>query len=155
MLGGAAFSAALLIDAGKGALATWIALRVAPQPLATVLAMIAVVVGHIWPIQLRFRGGKGAATALGIMVVFDPVVTVVLVAALALVLLVTRNFTISGLTAIALAPVAAAWRGHSLTEVVALTIMALLILYAHRSNLRAYRSTIGKLSPTGNHEAAR
>ena len=132
-LGHGAFAAALLFDAGKGALVTWIALRVDPQPLATVLAMTAVVVGHIWPIQLRFRGGKGAATALGIMTVFDPVATAVLLVVGAVILLITRRFTISGLAAIALTPVVAAWRGHTLIEIVALAIMAALILYAHRS----------------------
>ena len=155
VLGYSAFAAALLLDAGKGALATWIGLRIAPQPLATVLAMTAVVVGHIWPVQLRFRGGKGAATALGIMTIFDPIATGMLLVVGAVILLVTRRFTISGLAAIALTPVVAAWRGHTPTEIVALAIMAALILYAHRSNLREYRSSFGKLSPTGNQEAAR
>jgi acyl phosphate:glycerol-3-phosphate acyltransferase len=155
VLGSAAFTATVLIDAGKGALATWIGLQATPQPLATVLTMLAVVVGHIWPVQLHFRGGKGAATALGIMAVFDPVAMAILLAIGAVVLLVTRRFTISGLVAIALTPLVAAWRGHTLTEVIALIIMAALILYAHRTNLLEYRSGIRKLSPTGNQEAAR
>jgi glycerol-3-phosphate acyltransferase PlsY len=155
VLGRGAFATTLLIDAGKGALATWLALRVAPQPLATVLAMTAVVVGHIWPVQLRFRGGKGAATALGIMLIFDPTATAILLLVGAAILLVTRQFTVSGLAAIALTPAVAAWRGHSSMEVVALAIMAGLIFYAHRSNLRELRSRLGKLSPTGNQEAAR
>ena len=155
VLGRGGFAVTLLIDAGKGALATWIGMQVQPQPLATILAMVAVIVGHIWPAQLRFRGGKGAATALGIMIVFDPVATGVLLLLGAVVLLVTRQFTISGLAAIALTPVVAAWRGHTSTEIVALVIMAVLILYAHRSNLREYRSRIGKFSPTGSQEAAR
>jgi hypothetical protein len=59
------------------------------------------------------------------------------------------------LAAIALTPFAAAWRGHTLTEVVALIAMAVLIIYAHRSNLREFRSGIGKLSTTGHQEPAR
>lgn len=155
VLGYGAFAAALLLDAGKGALATWIGRQVDPQPIATVLAMTAVVVGHIWPIQLRFRGGKGAATALGIMTVFDPIATGLLLVVGSVILLLTRRFTISGLAAIALTPAVAAWRGHTPTEIIALAVMAALILYAHRVNLREYRSRIGKLSPTGNQEAAR
>ena len=155
VLGRGAFVVVLLIDAGKGALATWVALRIAPQPLATVLAMTAVVVGHIWPIQLRFRGGKGAATALGIMTVFDPIATGVLLLIGAVILLVTRQFTISGLAAIALTPLVAAWHGHTPIEIAGLALMAALILFAHRSNLREYRSSIDKLTPTGNQEAAR
>jgi glycerol-3-phosphate acyltransferase PlsY len=155
VLGRGAFATSLLIDAGKGALATWIGMRFAPQPLATVLAMVAVVIGHVWPAQLRFRGGKGAATALGIMAVFDPIATGILLLTGAVILLATRQFTISGLAAIALTPLVALWRGHSPLEVVALVLMAALILYAHRSNLREYRSGIGKLSSTGTQEAAR
>ncbi len=155
VLGRGAFALALLIDAGKGALATWIALQLEPQPLATILAMIAVVVGHIWPAHLHFRGGKGAATALGIMVIFDPVATAVLLLIGAVILLVTRQFTISGLAAIGLTPLVAAWRGHSTMEIVALVIMAALIIYAHRSNLREFRSRIGKFSTPGTQEAAR
>ena len=155
VLGRGGFAVTLLIDAGKGAVATWIGMQVGPQPLATILAMVAVIAGHIWPAQLRFRGGKGAATALGIMLVFDPIATGILLLLGAAVLLVTRQFTISGLAAVALTPVVAAWRGHTSLEIVALVIMAALIIYAHRSNLREYRTRFGKLSPTGTQEAAR
>ena len=155
VLGRGGFALSLLIDAGKGALVTWVAMQLEPQPLATVLAMVAVVVGHIWPAHLRFRGGKGAATALGIMIVFDPLATAVLLLAGAVILLATRQFTISGLAAVTLTPLVAAWRGHSLMEIVALVIMAALIIYAHRSNLREFRSRIGKFSPTGTQEAVR
>ena len=155
VLGRGGFAISLLIDAGKGALATWIALRLTPQPLATLLAMLGVVVGHVWPAQLRFRGGKGAATALGIMVVYDPAATGVLLLIGAVILLITRQFTISGLAAIALTPLVAVWRGHTFMEIAALVLMAALILYAHRSNLREYRSGIGKFSSTGTQEAAR
>jgi glycerol-3-phosphate acyltransferase PlsY len=155
VLGRSGFAISLIIDAGKGALATWLGLRLGQQPLATVLAMSAVVAGHIWPAQLRFRGGKGAATALGIMLVFDPIAALVLLAGGTLLLAATRNFTISGLTAIVLAPVAVAWRGHTALEIIGLAGIALVILYAHRSNLREYFTSMANLSHSGNREAAR
>lgn len=143
VLGRTGFVISLLIDAGKGAAATWIGLRIAPAPLAGVLAMAAVVIGHVWPVQLGFRGGKGAATALGIMLVFDPTASVLLFAAGLLMLAMTRRFTISGLTAIALAPVAAAWRGHPALEVWGLAVVTVIIVYAHRSNLLPHRKSRG------------
>jgi glycerol-3-phosphate acyltransferase PlsY len=155
VLGQSGFAGTLLIDAGKGALATWVGLHVGPQPLAVVLAMTAVIVGHIWPVQLHFRGGKGAATALGIMLVFDPLATALLLFAGALILLVTRQFTISGLAAIVLTPFVALWRGHSLAEVASLAVMAALILFAHRSNLRELRSNGGSIAPQRTQETAR
>jgi len=143
VLGRTAFVISLLIDAGKGAAATWIGLQMAPAPLAAVLAMAAVVIGHVWPAQLGFRGGKGAATAIGIMLVFDPTATLLLFAAGLLMLAMTRRFTISGLTAIALAPVAASWRAHTALEVWGLAIVAVIVVYAHRSNLLPHRKSRG------------
>ena len=154
VLGRAAFAASLIVDAGKGALATWLGMQMDPQPLSTIIAMTAVIVGHIWPAQLRFRGGKGAATALGIMLVFDPMATAMLLAGGIVVLLVTRRFTISGLAAIVATPFVAAARDHSVLEIASLAVMAVLIVYAHRSNLRELRSPIDKLSPPGRQEVA-
>jgi glycerol-3-phosphate acyltransferase PlsY len=155
VLGRTGFIASLLIDAGKGALATWIGLRVGTQPLAVVLAMMAVVIGHIWPAQLGFRGGKGAATALGIVLVFDWTVAVAPLAVGALMLIVTRRFTISGLVAIALSPVAAAWQGHGALEVSGLAIIAVMILYAHRSNMLPQHTTRGEAPPVLHQEPTR
>ena len=116
--------------------------------------MTAIVIGHIWPVQLRFRGGKGAATALGIMLVFDPVAAAMLLAGGTVVLAITRRFTISGLAAIVATPFVAAARGHSTLEIASLGLMAALIVYAHRANLRALRSPIDRLSPPGRQEVA-
>jgi glycerol-3-phosphate acyltransferase PlsY len=55
----------LVWDALKGALAVWLAQQIAPGDVATGIAIVAVVIGHIWPAQLRFRGGKGVATTIG------------------------------------------------------------------------------------------
>src|SRR5437867_10175661 len=54
MLGGSAFAATLLLDLGKGALAVGMALYVSLRPELVIAAMLAVVVGHNWPMQLRF-----------------------------------------------------------------------------------------------------
>ena len=154
VLGRGGFAASMIIDAGKGAAATWVGMQVDPQPLATVIAMTAVVVGHIWPAQLRFRGGKGAATALGIMLVFDPIATAMLLAGGVVVLVITRRFTLSGLAAIVATPFVAAWRGHSPLETAALGLMAALIVYAHRANIRELGSPFDKLSSKRRQEAA-
>ena len=143
VLGRAGFAAALTIDAGKGALATWVASRLAPDPLATALAMVAVIAGHLWPAQLRFRGGKGAATSLGVMLVLDPLAASLAAAAGLLILAVTRRFTISGLAAIAVAPIVASRTGNEPPTLVALAITAALVLYAHRSNLLARPDVTG------------
>ena len=155
VLGALGFAVVLLVDAGKGALATWVGLQLPTQPVAALVAMGAVIAGHIWPIQLGFRGGKGAATAAGTMLVFDPSIAILSVAAGIVILALTRNFTISGLAAIALTPAAAAWRGHGAAEILGLVVIASAVLYAHRGNLREYSRGIGRSSATRHQESAR
>ena len=58
-------------DFGKGVLAVWSAREWTNNNHLAALAMLAVVAGHLWPAQLRFRGGKGVATSFGALLVFD------------------------------------------------------------------------------------
>ena len=62
----------LLWDAAKGALAILVARAISPDDLSTAIAFVAVIVGHIWPAQLRFHGGKGVAPAVGAALVLLP-----------------------------------------------------------------------------------
>src|ERR1051326_4572526 len=81
-LGTRGFVLTFLGDAAKGALAVSLA-RLLPGPLWLAdVAMIAVVAGHIWPIPLRGRGGKGGATTLGALAVLDVSLTLLLLALL-------------------------------------------------------------------------
>src|ERR1041385_2406821 len=71
ILGKTGFLITLLSDFGKGALAVWAAHHFTKDERIVALAMVAVVAGHIWPAQLRFHGGKGMATSLGALLVYD------------------------------------------------------------------------------------
>ena len=92
----------LLIDAAKGAIAVIAGLRFVGPEWAGLAALLAAIIGHIWPMQLSFRGGKGVATGLGGMLMFDPVVALALLAAAAMWFAFSRDFFRSGLVAIAL-----------------------------------------------------
>jgi acyl phosphate:glycerol-3-phosphate acyltransferase len=69
LLGWRGFLATVLGDFGKGALAVWAARQFTTDDRLVALAMPAVVAGHLWPAQLRFRGGKGMAAALGALLI--------------------------------------------------------------------------------------
>jgi len=71
ILGVPGFLLTLIGDFAKGALTVWAAQHLTQDERLVALAMVAVVVGHIWPVQLRFRGGKGIATSLGALLVYD------------------------------------------------------------------------------------
>src|SRR5438552_16901491 len=65
------FFVTLLGDFAKGALAVWMAAQFTTNERVVALTALFVVVGHIWPVQLRFHGGKGVCTSLGALLVFD------------------------------------------------------------------------------------
>jgi glycerol-3-phosphate acyltransferase PlsY len=136
-LGAWAFAATLLIDSGKGFLAVALARYFAPGEILALLAAFAVVAGHIWPAQLGFRGGKGVATGIGALAAVDFVLLVPSLLIVAVIAPITKNFTLSGLAAIGAAPVAAAMLHQNSLVIVSVTLLAALIVFAHREDLRA------------------
>jgi glycerol-3-phosphate acyltransferase PlsY len=121
----------LLLDVAKGAVAVGLA-RIA-DPGGTVLGacLVAVVAGHIFPIQLRFRRGRGLATALGAMLVLDPIVALVGLAVAVAVVAAARAPVWAGIAAAVAAPLAAAVTGAPRAEVAALVAVALIVALAH------------------------
>jgi glycerol-3-phosphate acyltransferase PlsY len=136
LLGPTSFVVTLLLDFTKGALAVWLAMKTNSDPQTTVVAMAAVVAGHTWPVQLRFRGGKGVATSLGAILAFDPLLALTLVVVFLPCFALLRNFTLGGLLAFVLTPLAAFFTGLGYVEVAAASLLALIILVAHRKNIR-------------------
>jgi acyl phosphate:glycerol-3-phosphate acyltransferase len=122
-------------DALKGALAVMIALKVGAEAWGIGLTMVAVVVGHIWPIQLRFRGGKGLGPAFGTLLVFDYRLAVALAAFAGILTLVTRRTTASFMTVVGLASFATALLHHPWPQIASIGIMSIAILIAHRTNI--------------------
>jgi glycerol-3-phosphate acyltransferase PlsY len=135
-LGPSGFALTFLFDFCKGTLAIWTAHFLELGPEATIACMLAVVVGHAWPIQLRFHGGKGIATSLGALFCYNPTIGVILFALFIPILLTLRLFTLSGLIAYALCPLAAFLAGYSHMEVAAISFLSILVLITHHRNIR-------------------
>lgn len=92
----------LLADAGKGAI-TVLAPSWLGFPIWTVLLSSSLtVIGHIWPLFLNFRGGKGAAVVLGVSLTFLPLLTLIAAVPTALAILITRNVVIGAVFGFAL-----------------------------------------------------
>ncbi|HYT62193.1 MAG TPA: glycerol-3-phosphate acyltransferase [Haliangiales bacterium] len=135
VLGRPGFLLTVLGDFFKGLFAVWLARYFQLKPTGVMLVMIAVSAGHIWPVQLWFRGGKGVATSLGALMMFDSSIAFAFAALFLAACAVLRNFVLAGLLAFALTPLALFAADYSLDSVFGVSAMALLILIAHRRNI--------------------
>jgi len=90
-------------------------------------------VGHVYPVWLKFRGGKGVATLLGILIPLLPIAAGVYAAIWILLLLALRISSVAGMTAVVSAPITALIRHSSLVPM--LLGLALLVLWKHRENI--------------------
>ncbi len=139
VLGWRGFVLALLGDFGKGALAVWAAQHFSTDTSIVALAMIAVVVGHIWPVQLRFQGGKGAATSIGALCVYDFHLAVAFLLLFGGAAILLRKTIISGLLAYLCLPFVSYWLvrdGGNAVEITSfISVLSALVLLAHRKNI--------------------
>ena len=135
VLGWPGFCLTVLCDFAKGMLAVWLAEYYHVNPTATVLTMLAVTTGHVWPAQLWFRGGKGVATSLGALLMFGYFIALIFTGLFLVLYAVVRNFVLAGLLGFALTPLALFLLDFPLTSVFGLSALALLILIAHRKNI--------------------
>jgi acyl phosphate:glycerol-3-phosphate acyltransferase len=149
LLGKRGFAVTMAGDLLKGAAAIGIARYMALRPWVTALVVLAVVAGHIVPIQLGFRGGKGLATALGAMLVLDYRLALVIVSLTGLAGALSRQFVLSLVVVIAATPALAAIVGHTPLEAASLVPVALLIMAAHRTNIRTALQGIRSQPRTG------
>jgi len=150
--GRAAGALALALDLAKGVVAVALARAIAPGSTeAPALAAVAAVVGHMYPVWLRFAGGKGVATGLGAFAPLVPLAAVGGVSAFALTVLTTRVVSLGSIVGTAtLAALAFVTRG-STPVAWAAAFTGLLVVVRHRSNLqRLTKGTEGHLgAPRG------
>jgi glycerol-3-phosphate acyltransferase PlsY len=124
----------VLLDAAKGGLAALAARAVAGEDAAQV-AGLAAFLGHLWPVWLGFRGGKGISTFLGVLLALAWPAGLLACAAWAATAALTRYSSLSGLVAAALSPVFAWATGRG--DLVLLAIgLAILIFVRHHANIR-------------------
>jgi len=135
VLGRTGFLLTTLGDALKGSLAVWATRHFFPDERLAAVVLLAVVAGHIWPVQLHFRGGKGVATSIGALLVYDWRLIVVYGAVFAGGALLARKTVLPGLFAFLCLPAAGFWLHHNGFELAMLTFLVGLILLAHRTNL--------------------
>lgn len=141
----------LLGDAAKGWLAVWLAIRFAPpdETHLTLIALVALAVflGHLFPVFLKFKGGKGVATALGVLLALSPAQALTALLVWLLAAFAFRYSSLAALLAALSAPVYAVLYLPGAYVAVSLVLAALLV-WRHEKNIRnllaGTESKIGK-----------
>jgi glycerol-3-phosphate acyltransferase PlsY len=129
----------LIGDASKGAVAVWLAARYAPdfglgdKTLATVA--LAAFLGHLFPLYFRFKGGKGVATAAGILLAADWRAGVAVMGVWIVVALVSRYSSAAAIIAAIAAPALTAWFLGWGAIAWAMSAMSALLVWRHRGNI--------------------
>jgi glycerol-3-phosphate acyltransferase PlsY len=129
----------LLLDALKGVAAVlfarWMAARLGYGEGTIALAGLAAFLGHLYPVFFRFQGGKGVATAAGVLLALDPGVGLLSLATWLVIAILTRYSSLAALVTALLAPVYVHLLHGDLHRVVAVAVMSVLLIWRHRSNI--------------------
>jgi glycerol-3-phosphate acyltransferase PlsY len=128
--------AVMLLDVAKGAAAVLIVNLAAGGASIAALTGAAAIVGHIYPVWLRFHGGKGVAVAAGVFSILSPVATGVSAAVFITTVWLTRYVSLGSIAATLALPPVAWWAGAPDAVVAAAFAAGALILFRHRANVR-------------------
>ncbi|NLL43157.1 MAG: glycerol-3-phosphate 1-O-acyltransferase PlsY [Firmicutes bacterium] len=137
-----AFCAALTLigDMGKGMAAVLIARSFIGGDTFPLVAGLAAVFGHNWPIFLRFKGGKGVATIAGLLVAYKPWVAAVLVTIWLAVLFASRYISLASIVVAVCLPIVLLFFGAPWLELLLALMMAAVTVFRHRSNIERLRA---------------
>ncbi|MCF8149971.1 MAG: glycerol-3-phosphate 1-O-acyltransferase PlsY [Burkholderiaceae bacterium] len=126
----------LIGDAAKGWLAMAIAIKLGAGDTAAGVAGLAAFLGHVFPFTLGFKGGKGVATALGVLLGFSGALAGITAAIWLAVAALSRYSSLAALAAAAAAPFVAAWLLGKTEVTAVVAVMCAVLIYRHKSNIR-------------------
>jgi glycerol-3-phosphate acyltransferase PlsY len=125
----------LLGDAAKGWLAMMIAGALGADATGAAIAGVAAFLGHVFPVFLKFKGGKGVATALGVLIGIDGMLALLVAATWLAVAAASRYSSLAAIAAACVAPTLAMQKFGIGAISSAVVFMCLLLLWRHRSNI--------------------
>jgi acyl phosphate:glycerol-3-phosphate acyltransferase len=129
-----------LLDMAKGAIGVFVAARFTDNAAAPAAAGFAAIVGHIYPVWLRFRGGKGVATACGVFSILTPLAIPPALAIFLVTVALTKYISLGSLLATVALPTFAYAMGSPAPAVAAAIGAAAIIVFRHRSNMTRLRT---------------
>ncbi|MGP1563057.1 glycerol-3-phosphate 1-O-acyltransferase PlsY [Filifactor alocis] len=123
-----------LVDFFKGILASYIGYRLGGLDMGY-LCGISVIIGHVFPVLLKFKGGKGVATSIGAMIVLEPMMVLISVAVGVLFIAKFRYVSLGAIVGIMMFPAQMVFHGETGISMVISVLLWLFILYTHRTNI--------------------
>jgi len=126
----------LLGDVLKGGVPVFLAFQFYPESLFVSLVGLAAFLGHLFPVYLGFKGGKGVATGLGVMVVICPLATLLSAAVFALAAYLKRYVSLASMVAAAMLPVFMSFFPRGRNYVGMGVVVAVLIIWKHKDNIK-------------------
>ena len=157
-LGIAGFVATFILDLAKGYGAVWLASSVTDRDARWIAAAaVAAIAGHIVPVWLKFHGGKGVATGVGVFVALAPIPTALALMIFAVLLAIWRYVSLGSIIATAAFPALVYWLHHSPLPIVLGAVgAAALIIASHHANIRRLlkgtESKLGRRAVTSDHK---
>jgi len=135
LLGWKAGALVIAMDVLKGALAALAGLAVDGHRGAYILG-VAAILGHMLPVTRRFKGGRGVATGAGVMLVIFPLLTIAMTVLWLVLARLTHKASIASITVAIAFPIAVALAGHEAGDIIVISVVALLVVARHLSNVR-------------------
>ena len=130
----------LVADATKGFLPVSVAIQLELDPFAIAFTAVAAFLGHLYPLFLKFQGGKGVATALGALMAIAPLATLVLLALFALVVFCSRIVSLGAMAAAVAAPLVL-WLFYQPPAIIGMGFfLAAMIVLRHHGNIERLRA---------------
>jgi len=126
----------LLGDVAKGFIPVYLSVYLELNPPMVALVGLAAFLGHLYPLFLKFQGGKGVATALGVYLGLAPMATVVLIFVFSVVAMVSRMVSLASLIAAGFAPIAFWFFSYPPFLIWLSLLIGLLIVFRHRENIQ-------------------
>lgn len=126
----------LLADTAKGVVPAVVAQQLSFSPMAVAVIAAAAFLGHLYPVFLRFQGGKGVATAFGVLLALAPLATLVALVVFTALILVSRTVSLSSIGAAIAAPMAIWFFSYPLAWIVMSALFAAMIILRHRANIQ-------------------
>ena len=135
-LGAKAAALIFIMDLLKGIIGVWLGSYMIGTPLAMISGGIAAIIGHNWSAFLKFTGGKGVATGLGVIAMLMPQVTIIVFVTWLVIVYVTKYVSLASIIAAMIVPICSYFFNEPLEYLCFSILAAVFVIYRHKSNVQ-------------------